>query len=124
MVFGLGKLIIYLFLIVLFSNPLLIADQLLLVVKCSSEEGDWDTSIADAAAAADSSTGSMDKRKAALEEELLLRGPSMKEIQRATEHLPPPQQPPPKVNIDDMVLQTDVSRSFSACLFCLPGSGQ
>lgn len=77
-------------------------------MKRSSEEGDWDISIADAA-----STGSMDKRKAILEEELLLRGPSMKEIQRATEHLPPPQLPPPKVNIDDMVLQTDVSAFLS-----------
>lgn len=52
--------------------------------------------------------GTVDKRKAALEEERLLRGPSVKEIQRATEHLPATEQTPPKVNIDDMVLQTDV----------------
>lgn len=51
----------------------------------------------------------LDMRKAALDEEMSLRGPSLMEIQRATDHLPPTQQIPPKVNIDDMVLQTDVS---------------
>lgn len=51
----------------------------------------------------------VDKRKAQLEKDLKLRGPSTKEIQRATEHLPPTEQGPPKVNIDEMVLQTDVS---------------
>lgn len=51
----------------------------------------------------------LDKRREALEEEVLLRGPSTKEIQKATEHLPPTEVTPPKVNIDDMVLQTDVS---------------
>lgn len=54
------------------------------------------------------SPGTVDKRKAALEEEYLLRGPSVKDIQSATEHLPATEQTPPKVNIDDMVLQTDV----------------
>lgn len=76
--------------------PYSLADQLLLAVKRNGDDGK------------DSPGNTVDKRKAALEEEYLLRGPSVKDIQRATEHLPATEQTPPKVNIDDMVLQTDV----------------
>lgn len=60
-------------------------------------------------------SGAVERKREEMDNASQLRAPSQKEIMRATENVRPTPNAPPKVNIDDMVLQTDVSIYLVTC---------